>query len=53
VFTTVEQVFHGFNFFTPVAEGIKSSSGLESFVLCPDGSIQYLKDGFFGFRGKE
>jgi hypothetical protein len=35
VFTAVEQVFHGFNFFTSIAESIESSSGLESFILRP------------------
>jgi Pyruvate/2-oxoacid:ferredoxin oxidoreductase delta subunit len=46
-------VLDGCYFFKLVTEGIMCSARLECFILCPDGSIQYLEDSFLGFEGQK
>jgi hypothetical protein len=51
--TAVQQVLHGFNLIASIEDGVRCSTRLECFILCPNGSVQDLKDSFFGFGGQE
>jgi hypothetical protein len=50
--TTIEEVFHSFYFFAAKAFGVSGPSRLEGFILCPDGSVEDLKNSLLRF-GRE
>jgi hypothetical protein len=50
MFAAIEEVFHSFYAVTTKTFCISGSPGFKGFILCPDGSVEDLKDRFLRFR---
>jgi hypothetical protein len=46
-------MFHSFYFFAAKASGVSGPSRLEGFILCPNSSVENLKDGLLCFGGEK
>jgi hypothetical protein len=50
MFAAIEEVFHGFYVVTAKTFCISGSPRFKGFILCPDGSVEDLKNRFLRFR---